>query len=416
MNVTTSAETMYRIMCRSCGQEQSETSYVRQCACGGMVEFRYDNAPVIDPAASWTKSMWRYGSTLPVRDRQSIVSLGEGSTPLERAVSFPDGNVFLKLENANPTGSHKDRMLSVGISKAREFGFRTVLLYSDGSTGLASAAYAAKAGLKNIVLTPEGAPKSRLLPLALYGSTILEYRGGSAEALEWVRVACAQYGLFETSTYRRANPYEGEGAKTISYEIVEQLGRAPDWLVVPVGGGGTLAGMWRGFQELAAHGMIARVPKLLGVIPQGYNLLPDALQAGLETEEQLLRLVRSDEPATIQVKISMPWPPDGGDVLAAIRESGGLLVQIPDEEAMEAVRQLAAREGVYTEPSAAVAMAATGRLRKMDDGAEKGVVVALISGSGFRETEAIGALCAFERTIITGTGGVKQIEETLAKL
>ncbi len=141
-------------------------------------------------------------------------------------------------------GSHKDRSLSIAITKAVEFGFDTCMLYSDGSAALSSAAYAARAGIRNINVTPAAAPDNRLLPLMVYGSRILEYQGSDADAVDWVHKTCRTLRIYETTTYRGANAYGAEGPKTISYEIVEDLSSVPDEVVVPVGGGGTLSGIF----------------------------------------------------------------------------------------------------------------------------------------------------------------------------
>ena len=182
-------------------------------------------------------TMWRYRAVLPVRPDSEIVTLGEGLTPLQKSRSTGRGEIYLKNECVNPTGSHKDRSLSIGLTKALEFGYDAVMLYSDGSAALSSAAYAARAQCRNITVLPADAPDFRAVPLAFYNSVILKYTGPNAEALKWVNQACQTLGLFETTTYRLANPYQAEGPKTIGLEIFEQLGSVPDWIVVPLGGG-----------------------------------------------------------------------------------------------------------------------------------------------------------------------------------
>jgi threonine synthase len=178
-------------------------------SCGGTLDFSY-------PCESWSlagsgRSIWRYRRRLPVDPLTEIVSMGEGGTPQLRAESQPDFELFFKNETTNPTGSHKDRALSIGITKAREFGFDTCMLYSDGSAALSSAAYAARAGMRNIALVPRGTSINRLLPLIAYSSVVLEFAGDASDALDWVHEACQSLGIYETSTYRKANPYESEG-------------------------------------------------------------------------------------------------------------------------------------------------------------------------------------------------------------
>ncbi len=236
------------------------------------------------------------------------MSLDEGNTPLLKTRIYGGYEVLLKNETVNPTGSHKDRALSIGITKAVEFGIDTCMLYSDGSAALSSAAYAARAGIRNITLAPAGTPDSRLLPLMIYDSIILEYQGNGAEALSWVHAACRSLGIYETTTYRRANPYESEGPKTISFEIVEDLGGVPDWVVVPVGGGGTVSGIWRGFVELKHRGVTSELPRMVGVLPAGYRLLELGMQQSATTDDDLRQLAKFDVPDSAQAKIAMSFP------------------------------------------------------------------------------------------------------------
>ena len=169
----------YSMLCMSCKSVADIETHQTQCSiCGGALEFRY-----AEPASEWPdtpNSMWKYGKRLPVASGSAIVSLDEGKTPLLKTKIYGGHEVLLKNETVNPTGSHKDRALSIGITKAVEFGFDTCMLYSDGSAALSSAAYAARAGIRNITLAPAGTPDSRLLPLMIYDSTVLEYQGNGA--------------------------------------------------------------------------------------------------------------------------------------------------------------------------------------------------------------------------------------------
>jgi threonine synthase len=297
--------------------------------------------------------------------------------------------LYLKNEAVNPTGSHKDRALSVAITKAVEHGFTACMLYSDGSAALSSAAYAARAGLLNIAVVPAGTHESRLYPLAVYNSAIVEFAGTSAQALDWVHETCLELGLYETSTYRQANPYGAEGIKTISYEIFAQLGAVPDWLAVSVGGGGTLAGIWRGFLELRALGLTQSLPRLIGVLPSGYRVMEIARQRGAATFTEMCKLADFPLPETAQVKIAMEHPPDGIEAIQAIRDSGGHFAFATDEEAWTAQGQLGACNGIYAEVSATGPLAAIQQFEARSAFRPGEVVVAVISGSGFRETAAV---------------------------
>jgi threonine synthase len=363
--------------------------------------------------------MWKYSALLPVRETAKIVTLGEGNTPLIRARDDHGVELYYKNETANPTGSHKDRALSIAMTKAVEFGFSACMLYSDGSAALSSAAYAARAGIHNIALVPQGSPDYRLLPLLVYDSTVLEYAGSAADALDWVHAACRELALYETTTYRRANPYQSEGPKTIAYEIVDQLGFVPDWCIVPVGGGGTLAGIWRGFGELREYSEIAKLPKLAGVLPEHYALLQDGLKRGITSDEELRSLAasaRQRAPQTAQAKLAMAFPPDGIAAIGAIVKSAGLFLNVSDAEAFAAQMELGAKEGLYAEISAAVSLAALKKLRQSGDIQRGETVVLVLCGSGFRETGELARTLPVKKIRVDQQSGIKTLTRVLNDL
>jgi len=366
-------------------------------------------------------SMWKYARLLPVNDTSKIVTLSEGGTPLIRARAGQGTRLFLKNETVNPTGSHKDRALSIAMTKAVEFGLKTSMLYSDGSAALSSAAYAARAGIANIVIVPEGSPDYRLLPLMVYGSIVLEYKGQASEALDWVHKACRELELYETTTYCLANPYQSEGPKTIAYEIVEQLGGVPDWCLVPVGGGGTLAGIWRGFCELRDGRQILSTPKMAGILPQQYKLLQVGLDrkvtSALELRELAQEIAKGKfTPKTAQAKLAMVFPPDGIDAINAIRDSGGVFVNVSDDEALTAQLALGRAEGIYVEISAAVSIAALKRLREHHTIKSGETVVALLCGSGFRESGELARTLSLKKGQVDERSGMKTLAQLLEGL
>lgn len=389
---------MYELVCRRCPGRIDESECRAVCpSCQGPLHFRYSGVA----APTRERSMWRFRSRLPVGETSEVVTLGEGGTPLLPVMSVRSAEVYLKNETVNPTGSHKDRALSVAVTRARDFGHRAVMLYSDGSTALSSAAYAARAGLRSVTVVGRGLPEARLRPLAAYGSSVLEYQGTAAEALDWAHEACRTLGIFETSTYRRANPYQAEGPKTIGLEIADALDGPPDWIVVPVGGGGTLAGIARAFE--------GRRPRLAGVLPAGYDLLPRALRLGTASEDELRALAPREGPPTLQAKIAMACPPDGLEAVAAVRDTGGVFLHATDEEVAAAMGTLAAREGVYAEPSAAAAWVGVEKLMAAGSVGRGMRVVAVITGSGFREA----AGPALSKWAVDRGSGLAVLEELL---
>ena len=353
--------------------------------CAGPLGFRYSYNDV-----RWDDrfegSMWRYWPLLPVDGPDEAVTLGEGGTPLLPAQSFDGRQVFLKDETRNPTGSHKDRSLSVAITHAKAVGADVSVIVSTGSAGISNAALAARAGMRSVVVMTEGTPPERLYPMFGLGAVLLEVSAQIDPIVEGVISVCRAHGLYLSTTGRDSNPYQSEGNKTIAFEIVEELGRAPDWVVVPVGGGGTVSGIWRGFQDCRALGLIDTLPRMVGVVPRDYNALEAAFDRGLETWKAVLALPYDDLPPSILVKLAHSYPPDGMEALRSVRSSKGFFVSVTDDEALEAQEACGRREGLFVEPSTGACLA--GATRLMDSGhvRREDVVVAIVSGSGYRET------------------------------
>ena len=375
----------YETYCLNCGEVQLDP-YPFVCAvCGGLLGFRYDDASV-----RWderfARSMWRYWRLLPVGNIDDLVHLDEGGTPLLPSRTFADARVWLKDETRNPTGSHKDRPLSVAVNNARAIGAPTSFVVSTGSTGISNAAFAARAGLRSVVIMPTGTPDERVYPMFALGSDIVRIEGAIDEVIDDVIRLCRSAGLYLSSTSHSSNPYQAEGCKTIAYELQEQLGSVPEWIVVPVGGGGTLSAIWRGYQDLLRLGHISQTPKMVGVLPEHYNALEVAFVRGFTDWESVLDLPYDNPPPSILVKLAHSYPPDGMEAIEAVRASGGHFIPVSDVESLAAQTELAHGDGLYVEPSTGACVAGvkkllSGSLVRGDD-----TIIALISGSGFRET------------------------------
>ena len=333
--------------------------------------------------------MWRYRAVLPVPRDVEPVTLGEGLTPLVRARTDTGCVTWWKNEAVNPTGSQKDRAMSVALTRARWLGIATVFVASAGSTALAAAAYAARAGIRCIVLVGEEASDRRLLPISLLGARVLRVRGTVDDALAIVAQAVQQAGIHDVSTTRAGNPGQSEGPKTIAWEIVDALGHAPDWVVVPTGGGGTLAAIHRGFGELATLGRIDRIPHMASYQPAGYDTFVPALAERWDSDAALREHAFAAGPATVQVKIAHTYAPDGAEALAAIRDSGGAAVAVGDGDALAGVAALASTEGLFCEPSSGGLVDAIRQLvqRRLIRSSDE--VVGIVGGSGFRELDAV---------------------------
>ena len=301
----------------------------------------------------------RYRERLPLAASTPIVSLGEGSTPLLHAPRLSErlgAEVWLKWEGANPTGSFKDRGMTVALSKALEEGVRAVVCASTGNTAASAAAYAARAGLPALVLQPEGAvPLGKLVQARALGARVLEVRGSFDEALSAARELAARgtHALVNS-----LNPYRLEGQKTAAFELVEELGGPPDVLALPYGGGGNTCAYFTGFDEAGAG-----LPRIL------------AAQS-------------SQRASTVASAIRIAQPVHAPQVQEALERSGGSIVSLSDDAILEAWRALAQEEGVFCEPASAAAVAAL-EVERPEPGAR---VVCVITGHGLKDPETAARL------------------------
>lgn len=375
----------YQKICLGCDAVIDDPAAFHCSDCEGLLGFRYDYEGV-----SWDErfatSMWRYWRLLPLDGSGAVVTLNEGGTPLLRSRLYPDHQVYLKDELRNPTGSHKDRPLSVAINHALTVGAKVSFVVSTGSTGVSNAALASRAGLGSVVIVTAGTPPERVYPMLALGSRVIEVHGEVDTLVDEVITICREQELYLSSTSHASNPYQGEGNKTIAYEILEQLGHAPDWMVVTVGGGGTISGIWRGFKDLKALGKIDSLPRLVGVVPKNYNALEIAFERRLTSWNEVLALPFHALPPSILVKLAHAYPPDGMDALDAVRESAGFFASVSDEEALRALVRVGRQEGLYVEASTSACVPVIDAMIGSEIVRADETLVALMCGSGFRET------------------------------
>ncbi len=288
----------------------------------------------------------RYRSYLPVTEATPVVSLDEGSTPLVyspklSALVGRDCQVYLKYEGLNPTGSFKDRGMTMAISKAAERGARAVICASTGNTSAAAAAYAARAGLACAVLLPAGKiAAGKLLQAFIYGAKVVAIRGNFDDALRLVRELGAD-GRFEI--VNSINPYRIEGQKTASFEIIEALGDAPEVHILPVGNAGNITAYWQGYREFHALGKATRLPRMTGFQAAGSAPVFEG------------RVIEKPETVATAIRIGHPASWEGAN--AALRDSGGCIDIVTDEQILEAQRWLASEEGIFVEPASAASVA-----------------------------------------------------------
>jgi threonine synthase len=318
----------------------------------------------------WPGVIEAYRPFLPVGPRTPVVTLLEGGTPLLEAPKLSarvGARVLLKLEGMNPTGSFKDRGMTVAITKAVEAGAKAVVCASTGNTSASAAAYAARAGLRAAVLIPEGhIALGKLAQALVHGARVLQVRGNFDEALRIVRELGERAPV---TVVNSVNPDRLEGQKTGAFEIVDELGDAPDLHCLPVGNAGNITAYWRGYLEYRAAGRATRVPRMLGFQAKGAAPLVEG------------RVI--DRPETIATAIRIGNPASWRGAEAAAAESGGAIAAVSDEEILDAFRFLAVEESVFCEAASAAAVA--GLLRsEVPRGA---TVVCVLTGHGLKDPD-----------------------------
>lgn len=387
---------MFQMVCLSCGRVCADPGRANCPHDGGVLDLRYDSDSF--PLQPDLPGIWRYAARLPLTDAKHIVSLGEGDTPMAQsaqlgaAIDLPQ--LYFKNEGLNPTGSYKDRIASVGITCLRQLGRRAWAATSSGNAGASLAAYGARAGADGYLFTLERAPRAKIAQIMAYGPQVMSVKrlgyDPAAEKATWANIAalCDARNWLMLITARSDSPHAMEGAKTIAYEICQDLkDAAPDVVYAPVGGGGLLSSIWKGFKEWHAAGRISRLPRMVAVQPLGCDPITQAWQAG-RTVEPL------DDCASAVSGIILTSPPDGDLVLGDLRESGGWALSIADADAYRAQAELARREGLFVEPAAAVVWAAvqadrhSGRLQGDE------TVIALLTGIGFKDSAAVEKMTA----------------------
>ena len=381
----------HEFCCYGCWQVAETLGPPYLCpVCGEPMALRALATPSREIFSRRPDSLWDYFDLLPIASRDSVVSMGEGGTPLAQAPRLGKmlgfSSLQLKNEMANPTGSFKDRQVSVGISRALELGKDTVAVVSSGNVACAAAAYAARAGMRAVLMMHGHASPDKMLQAAVYGGAVVAVDTPSAQAVFDLCIeACAEFGWYHLSTAGMYEPFNVEGAKTIAYELFAQSGgELPDWVVAPVGGGGLLGGIWRGFLDLKRLGFIGKIPKLAGAQAAGCAPLKKAVDTGT----RFLETLRDPwpNPKTIAGGIADDILFDGHTVLPAIRTTGGAAISVTDAEILAALHELARTEGLWCEPTAAAAVAAL-RYLPVERGKES--VCCLLTGSGMKDPKPV---------------------------
>lgn len=376
---------MYSLKCIECGKENDERRYV--CECGGLLDvcFNLDEVNVDFKLDGKDLRVWKYRALLPVKS--DPVTLKEGGTPLYRLEKLEKElgirRIYVKHEGLNPSGSFKDRGMTVGITKAIEFGKKAVACASTGNTSASMAMYAAKAGLKAFVLLPAGkVALGKVAQALMHGAEVIGIRGNFDDALRIVREVCERANIYLLNS---VNPYRLEGQKTIAFEIVDEIG-APDAVLLPVGNAGNISAIYKGFKEFKELELIDKVPRMIGVQAEGASPIYRAFREGRRDITPL------SNPETIATAIRIGNPVNAKKALNAIYESKGLVEIVSDDEIICAQKVLA-RNGVGVEPASASSVAGLIKLAKMGEIERDATVVCIATGNLLKDPEIVMKIC-----------------------
>jgi threonine synthase len=363
------------------------------CAkCNDLLEIRYDYekiATVIDTKIwkSRNFSAWRYRELLPISPETRIISLGEGGTGLHRSEHLAEdlkvNTLSVKFEGENPTGSFKDRGMTVSISKAIEVHAKMVACASTGNTSASLAAYAARAGLRCIVLVPaDKIAQGKLAQAIAHGAMILEIEGNFDDALKAVIELTERNRSI--ALLNSVNPFRIEGQKTLAFEICDQMNfKSPDVIIVPVGNAGNISSIWKGLDELHRLGVIDKTPRLVGIQAEGASPIASAYKLKTATIQPV------KNPETIATAIRIGAPASWKKALRAIAESGGAMETASDAEILQAQKELARREGIFVEPAGASSIAGLRKLLDQGSIEKDEEVVCVATGHGLKDPEIV---------------------------
>jgi threonine synthase len=324
----------------------------------------------------WRGVIEEYRKFLPVTDTTPVVSLGEGNTPLIRAARLaktiaPGVDLYLKFEGANPTGSFKDRGMTMAISKAVENGTRAVMCASTGNTSASAAAYGARAGVAVYVLIPAGKiAMGKLSQAMMHQATVIQIEGNFDQALAIVKDLSVAHHI---ELVNSINPFRIEGQKTAAFEVCDQLGDAPSLHVLPVGNAGNITAYWKGYREYRMANQTTKLPRMMG------------FQAAGAAPIVLGRIV--EQPQTVATAIRIGNPASWASASKAVEESSGAIDMVTDEEILQAYAAVAATEGVFCEPASAASVAGVAKLSRAGNLCEGDTVVCTLTGHGLKDAD-----------------------------
>ncbi len=345
----------------------------------------------------WPGLIESYRSWLPVSNKTPVITLQEGNTPLIPVSSVEERigrnvKVYVKYDGLNPTGSFKDRGMTMAISKAKEEGCEAVICASTGNTSASAAAYARRGGMRTFVLIPDGyVAQGKLAQALVYGAEVLAIKGNFDHALDIVREIASKYPV---TLVNSVNPFRIQGQKTASFEIIDSLEEAPDWLCIPMGNAGNITAYWMGFKEYFEAKKSKKLPRMMG------------FQASGSAPLVLNTLVK--EPNTIATAIRIGNPVNREKAISAQKESNGIFDSVSDEEIIEAYKMLGKEEGIFCEPASAASVA--GLLKNKNQVPDESTIVCVLTGNGLKDPE-----CAINNNDSIFNSGIEANIKTVAK-
>ena len=376
------------LQCINCKEHHEITNDTYFCSkCNDILEVinKYNNNP-INKSDLFNKktSIWKYIKLLPVLDKNKIISLNEGGTTLHRSIRLSEkielNNLYIKNEGENPTGSFKDRGVTLAITNAIKLNKKKVICASTGNTSASVSAYSARAGLKSIVVIPSGKiAQGKLIQAKIYNSKIIQVLGNFDIALDLV------YSVIKKNRdlcfLNSINPFRIEGQKTLGFEIIDQLQDIPDFIIIPIGNGGNISALWKGLREYHELNIINRLPTIIGVQAEFASPIADAILNNLDTVNPVIN------PKTFATAIRIGAPVNWKRAINAIRESKGTVLTVKDNEIGKAQNNLAKYEGIFVEPAGATSIAVLDKLinKKIIDKNDK--VVCITTGNGLKEPQ-----------------------------
>ena len=371
--------------CVRCGKEYPAVPDVTICTCGGILDIQYDYdyakaRMTPETLEQRPHTMWRYREILPVQENTPDTPLRVGWSPLyeEKKLAAMLGikSLFVKDDGQNPTASLKDRASALAVAKAVEAGADTIACSSTGNAASSLAGNAAAAGLTTYIFVPSRAPKGKIAQLMIFGAHVITVEGSYEDTFRLSAQAIDHWGWYNRNA--AINPYLSEGKKTVSLEICEQLGfKAPDFVALSVGDGCTIAGVWKGFKDLFAMGLIDHLPRLISVQAEGCCPINRSIQTGKPWEPMAENTIADS------IAVGVPRNPD--KALQAIRESNGIAINVSDEEILDAMRLLGRTCGVFGEPAGVTGTAGLKKACEQGLIPPDSTVVSIVTGNGLKD-------------------------------